>query len=204
MFIDDAPERNTPNHAAALRFVKDLEAVLKEQPYLTNAELSKMFRVSEQKVKSARGRIGIANGKGDVMFNLNPAERIVIDDICELLAYDINMTDAEITKRLGLDIEIVELAKLVISMSDIEATRERLKAANNGIFVYVPKFIPKKFKVKCNDGVERVCLNEFVGIVENGGLCYNDYHYEIPKGMEDPIRRMRHYDTLKDLACPMD
>ena len=54
--------------------------------------------------------------------------------------------------------------------------------------VRIPVFIPKAKKIKCNDGTDCYDVNEFFGIVENGGECYKNVHYTIPKGCSDTYK----------------
>lgn len=54
--------------------------------------------------------------------------------------------------------------------------------------IQIPEFVPKSKKFKCNDGTECYDVNEFFGIVENGGDCYKNVHYKIPKGCSDTYR----------------
>lgn len=54
--------------------------------------------------------------------------------------------------------------------------------------IQIPDFIPKAKKFKCNDGTDCYDINEFFGIVENGGECYKNVHYTIPKGYSDTYK----------------
>lgn len=54
--------------------------------------------------------------------------------------------------------------------------------------IQIPDFIPKAKKIKCADGTDCYDVNEFFGIVENGGECYKGIHYTIPKGCSDSYK----------------
>ena len=53
---------------------------------------------------------------------------------------------------------------------------------NLPIGIQIPEFVPKTKKFVDRDGKECTDVSEFFGIVENGGECYKNVRFTIPKG----------------------
>ena len=51
--------------------------------------------------------------------------------------------------------------------------------------IKIPGFVPRAKKFISNDGKECTDVSEFFGIVENGGECYKNVRFTIPKGYAD-------------------
>ena len=54
--------------------------------------------------------------------------------------------------------------------------------------IQIPEFIPRCKHVTDKNGKQCTDVSEFFGIIENGGECYKNLHFTIPKGSLDSYR----------------
>lgn len=162
------------------KFLKDLADVLTEQPYLTVSELSRMFCCKEQKIKD--GIRYITSTKcSDVHDKMDFLSRQLIGDICELLAINSTLTNKELSFRLGIDESIISRSRKFVTDEDmLHAQQALIKNYGTGMLQCIGDFKPTITKYTDKTGKTWDCLNEFVGIVENGGKCYEGKHFTIP------------------------